>query len=175
MLKDKSDNTHTNRDNVLKCWQEHSEAHLNTRFPHQPEAMLDIPPPPLGAETQGEITTEEIKKAIANMKNRKAPGIDGIAAEVLKAGGNPIVVMLHKIFNTIYDTEKRLKDWARMMVTPIHKKVETQTPANYRAISLLSIPGKEFSRVLLSRMHKNNISGYRRDSVWLQTRPWNGR
>ena len=138
----------------LFCWQEHFEAHLNTKFPHEPEAMLDIPPPPPDAETQGEITTEEIKKAIAKMENRKAPGIDVITAEVLKAGGDPMVAMLHKIFNTVYDTEKTPKDWAKMMVTPIHKKGDKQTPANYRAISLLSIPGKVFSRVLLSRMQK---------------------
>ena len=119
MVKDKSGNTHTNKDEVLKCWQEHFEAHLNTKFPHEPEAMLDIPPPPPDAETQGEITTEEIKKAIARM-----------------------VAMLHKIFNTVYDTEKTPKDWAKMMVTPIHKKGDKQTPANY-----LSIPGKVVSRV----------------------------
>ena len=65
-----------------------------------------------------------------------------------------MVAMLHKIFNTVYDTEKTPKDWAKMMVTPIHKKGDKQTPANYRAISLLSIPGKVFSRVLLSRMQK---------------------
>ena len=78
-----------------------------------------------------------------------------------------MVAMLHKIFNTVYDTEKTPKDWARMMVTPIHKKGDKQTPANYRAISLLSIPGKVFSRVLLSRMQKKNRRGYRRESVRL--------
>ena len=40
------------------------------------------------------------------MKNREVPGIDVITAEVLKAGGDPMVAMLHKIFNTVYDTEK---------------------------------------------------------------------
>ena len=68
------------------------------------------------------------------MKNRKAPGIDVITAEVLKAGGDPILTMLHKIFNTVYDTEKTPKEWAQMMVTTIHKKGEKQTLANYRAI-----------------------------------------
>ena len=104
MVKYKSGNTHTNEDEVLKYWQEHFEAHLNTKFPHEPEAMLYIPPTPPDAETQGKITTEEIKKAITNMKNRKSPGIDVITTEVLKTGDDPIVAMLHKLFNTVCDT-----------------------------------------------------------------------
>ena len=72
MLKDRSGNNHTNKDEVLKCWQEHFEADLNTKFPREPEAMLDIPPLPSDAETQGEITKDEIKKAIASMKNTKS-------------------------------------------------------------------------------------------------------
>ena len=43
MVKDKSGNTHTNKDEVLKCWQEHFKAYLNTKFPHEPEAKLGIP------------------------------------------------------------------------------------------------------------------------------------
>ena len=60
--------------------------------------------------------------------------------------------ILHKIFNAIWVQEKTLKDWARMLVTPIHKKGDKLDPANHRAISFLSIPGKVFSRILLNRM-----------------------
>ena len=67
MLKNKSGNNHTNKFEVLKCWQEHFEAHLNTEFPHEPEAMLGIPPPTPDAENEGEITTDEMKKAIAEI------------------------------------------------------------------------------------------------------------
>ena len=59
--------------------------------------------------------------------------------------------MLHKLFNLVWNTENTPKDWARMLVTPIHKKGDKQKPENYRAISLLSIPKKEFSRILLKR------------------------
>ena len=86
------------------------------------------------------------------MKSRKAPGIDAITAEVLKAGGEAMLRMLQKLFNEIWEHEKTQKDWARMLVTPIHKKGDKLVPSNYRPISLLSIPGKVFSRILLDRM-----------------------
>ena len=86
------------------------------------------------------------------MKNRKAPGIDAITAEVLKAAGKPMVDMLENIFNLIWNVESTPKDWSRMVVTPIHKKGDKLNPENYRAISLLSIPGKVFCRILLDRM-----------------------
>ena len=85
--------------------------------------MLDIPPPPPDAETQGEIKTDEIKKNHRQYENRKTPGIDVITPDVLKAGGDPMVAMMRKIFNAVYDTEKQTpKDCAQTMVTPIHKK-----------------------------------------------------
>ena len=48
--------------------------------------------------------------------------------------------------------EKDPIDWARILVTPINKKGDKLNPGNYRAISLHSIPGNVFSRVLLNRM-----------------------
>ena len=55
------------------------------------------------------------------MKNRKALGIYFITDEVLKASSDPILAMLHTIFNTAFDTEKIPKDWAQMMVTPTRR------------------------------------------------------
>ena len=87
------------------------------------------------------------------MKNRKAPGIDSFTAELLKADGKPpMAEMLHNIFNAIWVQEKTTKDWARMLVTPNHKKGNKLNPGNYRGNSLLSIQGKIFSRILLNRM-----------------------
>ena len=43
-----------------------------------------------------------------------------------------------------------------MIVTPVHKKGNKTDPSNYRAISLLSIPGKVFSHILLQRIKQKS-------------------
>ena len=39
-----------------------------------------------------------------------------------------------------------------MIINPIHKKGDKSNPENYRAIALLSIPGKAFNKILLERI-----------------------
>jgi hypothetical protein len=152
MVKDKQGTKHSQLNEVMKCWEEHFKTHLNTAFPHVPEALSDITLPQHRESQEPAITKEEIRKAIKSMKNSKSPGIDEITIEVIKAGGEPMTDMLEKIFIKVWNEEKSPKDWSRMLVNPIYKKGDKLDPANYRAISLISIPGKIFLKVLLYRM-----------------------
>ena len=86
------------------------------------------------------------------MKPRKAPGNDLITAEVFKAGGEEMKQMLPKIFNCVWKDKKTPSEWSKMLVSPIYKKGSKLDTENYQAISLLSIPGKVFSKILLNRM-----------------------
>ena len=149
IVKDKKGEIHTNTAEVLNCWEDHFSQHLNTEFPHDPIAINEIPGVrPHDTEAHPLITREEIDKALKSMKYRKAPGIDAITAEVLRVAGEPMIQMLEKLFNAIWQKEQTPRDWYRMLVTPIHKKGDRKDPANYRAISLLSIPGKVFSKII---------------------------
>ena len=81
------------------------------------------------------ISKEEIRKAISLLKNKKAPGSDLITTEVLKAGGEPIVNMLHLIFLKIVKEKNTPLHFPKMLITPIFKKGDKCLPENYRAIS----------------------------------------
>jgi len=50
------------------------------------------------------------------MKCNKAPGADEIAVKVIKAGGEEMIDLLHKIFNKILSTEKTPDDFSKMIV-----------------------------------------------------------
>ena len=86
--------------------------------------------------------------AIAKLKNGKAPGICGISAEMLKAGGSAVAEWLHTIINLMWTTGEVPADWKKAVIVPIHKKGNKMICSNYRGISLLSIPSKVYTRIL---------------------------
>lgn len=99
-------------------------------------------------------TVEEIQEIIKTMKNNKAPGEDGICAEILKAGGIELAKKLHKIILQVWEREDIPEDWRNAIIIPIHKKGDKRDPNNYRGISLLSTSYKVLSKVLQKRLEK---------------------
>ena len=102
------------------------------------------------------ITKKEVQRSISAMKNRKAPGADAISAEVLKAGGDEMTKFLLMLFNKVWREENPPLEWSKMIVTSVRKKGNKTDSSNYRAISLLSIPGKVFSHILLQRIKQKS-------------------
>ena len=153
-IKDRSGLLKTELGEVLACWEEYFKSHLNAEFPHEENAIDSILESTQSQSTEDIITEDEIRSAIKRCKYRKAPGIDEITAEAIRSGGEPMVRMLHKILRKIWKTETPPTDWSKLLISPIYKKGDRLLPSNYRAISLLSIPGKILSQILLDRMKR---------------------
>ena len=60
--------------------------------------------------------------ALKQLKNNKAPGDDGITAELLKAGGKPVLKALQKLFNSVILEGKTPQAWCRGVVVLFFKK-----------------------------------------------------
>ena len=54
-----------------------------------------------------------MRRAIKRLKAGKAPGVDGIVAEILKAGGEEIVKALTQLCRKAWREEKLPTDWTR--------------------------------------------------------------
>ncbi|CAF4874669.1 unnamed protein product, partial [Rotaria socialis] len=63
-----------------------------------------------------EPTLDEVQQALQQMKNRKAPGKDNVTAELLKAGGIPVIKWLHEIFVDIWKNEQMVADWTLAII-----------------------------------------------------------
>ena len=101
----------------------------------------------------GAITREEIRQALAKMKGGKAPGMDGVDAEFMKVGGDVMIEWLERLFNVCWREGRVPQEWREACIVPIYKgKGEKNECANYRGISLLSIPGKLYGRVIIERV-----------------------
>ena len=68
------------------------------------------------------ITEEEIQEAISQLRDGKAPGADGISAELLKLGGAETIRWLTSLFNSIWSSECIPSDCINHIIIPLHKK-----------------------------------------------------
>jgi len=51
-----------------------------------------------------------VEKAIQKLKNNKAPGTDGIVAEMIRLGPAELLSTLHQLFVKIWEDETALDD-----------------------------------------------------------------
>jgi transcriptional regulator of met regulon len=94
----------------------------------------------------------EILKVLKNLKQSAAPGPDGISPRILKEMRFELVNVMQKIFQKSIDQAKVPADWKKATVTPIYKKGQKSDPANYRPVSLTSIPCKVMETVIKEKI-----------------------
>lgn len=129
-------------------WEEHIKAFLDSPLP------MSKPPKP--------FTPKEIKREIATLKSKKAPGHDYITSEILKNLERKALVYVCSIFNAILRTNHIPDQWKVSQIIMIPKPGKSRDVAeSYRPISLLPILSKMFEKLLLKRMTEtltsNNI------------------
>ena len=92
----------------------------------------------------------------------KAPGICGNHAELLKAGGNAVLMSLHAVLCSTWNTGILPTDWKRGLVVPLWKgKGDRQDCNNYRGVMLFSVPGKVFAQIILDRARHHLLEDQR--------------
>ena len=99
-----------------------------------------------------EIEKGEIAKYLRNLKNSNTGGSDGIVGELLKYGGSGMVDFLEQLFLVIWQEEIVPRQWREGLIVNIFKKGDREDPANYRGITLLSVVGKVFCKILKNRL-----------------------
>ena len=73
-------------------------------------------------------------------------------SEMLKNGGEVMIDWLLEILQEVWRTKQLPSEWKKSVLVPVHKKKDRKVCDNYRGISLLSVPGKVLSLVLLDRL-----------------------
>ena len=83
---------------ILERWKEHFETVLNQLSSVDMNVLSEILQWPLASRLDEVPTTAEIQKAINQMSNGKAPGTDGIPAEVFKKCSSCLLLHLVDLF-----------------------------------------------------------------------------
>ena len=101
----------------------------------------------------------EVEKAIVKAKLRKAPGLDGVNAEILRAiwRANPgwVVSMFDACLRDGCFPSEGKK--ARVVILPKSPEKPRSDPASYRPISLLPVLGKTLERLMVGRLECRKI------------------
>lgn len=118
--------------------------------PNQQHPALDVP-----REQVPLFSEAEMLQAIRSMKNRKAPGPDGIPAEALKVAAKVIPGLLLGMFNACLVAGVFPRDWKVARLALISKgKGEPGSPSSYRPLCMLNIIGKVMESMVRGRLRR---------------------
>ena len=117
------------------------------------KAIEEIPQMPVMSELDSDPTISDLKKAIDALNCGKAPGQDSIPPDLIKACRDTLTQPLMDLLLQCWKEGQVPQDMRDAKVITLYKnKGERSDCNNYRGISLLSIVGKVFARVVLARL-----------------------
>lgn len=141
------------QEGLLERWNEYFSSLLNRPSAVDRAALNLIPQRPLREDLDNPPTLEEIMRAIRRTSSGKASGRDNIPAEIYKVAGPKALEYFHDIISQIWRDEKMPSDFRDALIVALYKNKGSKADCgNYRGISLLSIAGKIFARVILNRL-----------------------
>ena len=143
---------------VERRWAEYFEDLLNVEDLNEDEVVIvavgrEDRVNVLGEINETLITRQEVVGALGGMKAGKAAGMDGCAVECLKAAGESGIEWLVRLLNICFVAGAVPLDWASACVVPLYKgKGDRFACSSFRGISLLSVVGKLYGKVLIRRI-----------------------
>ena len=148
-IKDKSGKCLTEEQEILSSWIEYCSELYNyesygdntvlNSSQHQEE---DLQP----------TLREKVEIPVAALKKGKSAEVDNIPAELVQAGGEPMIDVLTKIYDKIWKTGELPTSLTQSLIITLPKKGILQLCQNYQTISLISHPSKVMLRVILNRL-----------------------
>ncbi|KAI8496700.1 hypothetical protein Bbelb_253550 [Branchiostoma belcheri] len=137
---------------ILQRWQEHFQTLLNRPSTASDDLLCKVPQYPVRHWMSVPPSYAEFQKALKLMKAGKSPGPDNIPLELISQGGSAVKTRLFTLILRMWETKAVPADLKDATIIAIFKKGDRSVCGNYRGISLLSIAGKIFARVLLDRL-----------------------
>jgi len=109
-------------------WKEYFDKLLNTE---EPRELIKKGNKEIG-EVEVELTIEDVKKAIGNLKNNKVAGTDGIYPELIKYRGNKLLNRMYELVTQTWEEERIPEERKETIIVPIHKRGDRDMCENYR-------------------------------------------
>nr|VZI15126.1 unnamed protein product [Spirometra erinaceieuropaei] len=132
---------HTEKAQILQRWTEHVRGVLNRPSTNPDAAIARLPQVETNLDLDIPPSLQETIRAVQQISSAKAPGSDGIPAEIYRHGGDVVSRGIQK-------------DFIDATIVHLYKhKTDLQICDNHRRISLLNITEKIFARILPNRLN----------------------
>lgn len=107
-----------------------------------------------GTGLEPPISEIELSMAIGTLKNRRAPGMDGITAEIVKQIWKEDKHTMLTVLNRVFLAEKFPKEWKNADIRVILKAADRDVMelGSYRPIALLPVLGKVLEKIICGRI-----------------------
>ena len=117
---------------------------------------------PIQTADDRDLTPAEVKNAIEELTNKKAPGEDGITGAIYKRVYEIFPILTYTIYSECLRTGCFPKKWKTAKIIPITKsgKAKIKDTSKYRPISLINVDGKVLKKIINKIMHytySNNL------------------
>ena len=154
-IKDLEGNKITDKTKVMDRWVEHYGELYSRETKVTDQALDAIEQLPCLSDLDEPPTMDEMMEAINSLPRKKAPGKDGITAEMVRAAKGKLSVHLLDLLQQCWHEREVPKDMRDSVICTLYKnKGDRSDCNNHRGISLLSIVGKCFARIVLKRLQK---------------------
>ena len=100
------------------------------------------------------VTAVQVEQHLLKLDVNKALGPDDVSPHTLKMCASQLALPLATLYQNCLQRKTWPSVWKQARVVAIHKKGPRTTPENYRPISLLSVIGKIFEKILAAKLSK---------------------
>ena len=139
-------------------WKEYFDKLLNTE---EQKKIIKIGNREINEVEVENLTTEDVKKAMENLKNNKAAGTDGVHPELIKYRGNKLLNRIYELVWQIWEEERIPEECKETIIVPIYEKGDRDRCKNYRGIALGNAAYKILVNIILEKIkpYIENITG----------------
>ena len=144
---DNEGNPITSTSQQLEAW----ACFLEKKFSARPdEPVVNLQSQPDEVEVL-DISMQEVKLCVSQLKSGKAPGPDRVPIEQYK-NNNTAITELHHVLLQMWREEQIPEDFVLGEMLNLYKRKDKNNRANYRSLGLMNHGYKVFSKVLLMRI-----------------------
>ncbi|XP_029648579.1 uncharacterized protein LOC115222491 [Octopus sinensis] len=111
----------TNPRDIVRKWKEHFDVLLNRPTEVDLFVLDNIPERPTKHHLVEVLNLAEIGVAIRKLNNGKAPGMDGLGAEIYNYGGKHLCTMSTDVIQRVWYSEVVPRDWCYTILEVLYK------------------------------------------------------